>query len=103
MIKELKRKVKYLTLKTKKGTFRVKFEWDSRDKVYLVTVPSLPGAITFGSTLNEAKKMAQEVIELHCECMVEEGHIIVDDNKKLVNSKGSIVKSIPSGVVPKFS
>ena len=103
MTKVFKRKIKYLTLKTKEGTFRVKFEWNSRDGAYLVTVPSLPGAITFGLTLNEAKKMAREGIELHCECMVEEGHIVIDDNKKLVNSKGSIVKSVPSGVVPKFS
>jgi len=103
MVKTSKKKLIYTILKTKEGTFRVKFEWDSRDKAYLVTVPSLPGAVTFGLTLGEAKKMAREVIELHCECMVEEGYIIIDDSKKLVNPKGSTVKSVPSGVVPKFS
>ena len=46
MTKALKRKIKYLTLKTKKGTFRVKFEWDSRDKVYLVTYRYVDVVIT---------------------------------------------------------
>ena len=40
---------------------------------YTVTFPDLHGCITEGDTLKEAKKMAKEAIELHCECLVEDG------------------------------
>ena len=89
-------KITYTNLHTKQGTFKVKFEWDARDRAYLVTIPSLPGAITFGTSLQEAKKMARDVIELHCECLVEEGNLVIDDEKRLVNPKGAMVKSLLS-------
>jgi predicted RNase H-like HicB family nuclease len=91
-------KTTYTLLRTKQGTFKVRFEWDARGRAYLVTVPSLPGAITFGTSLQEAKKMARDVIELHCECLVDEGHLVIDDTKRLVNPKGTIVKSLLSTV-----
>lgn len=90
------RKTKYILIETKQGTFGVKFAWDARDRAYLVTIPNLPGAVTFGTSFSEAKKMAKEVIELHCECLIEEGHLVLDDTKRLVNPKGAIVKSLPS-------
>lgn len=37
---------------------------------YTVTVPSLPGCITFGDTMNEAIQMAREAIELYIESLV---------------------------------
>jgi predicted RNase H-like HicB family nuclease len=40
---------------------------------FTVTVPSLPGCVTFGKNLNEAKRMAQEVIELYLEDMAADG------------------------------
>ncbi|MBI4215635.1 MAG: type II toxin-antitoxin system HicB family antitoxin [Parcubacteria group bacterium] len=53
------------------------------DKVYLVRVPNLPGVITFGRSLIEAKKMAREAIELHCECEIDEGKIVIDDRRRV--------------------
>lgn len=88
------RKTIYAPLQTKQGVFKVKLEWDARDRAYLVTIPSLPGAVTFGTSLQEAKKMAREVIELHCECLVDEGHLVIDDEKRLVNPKGTLIKSL---------
>lgn len=38
-----------------------------------MTVPSLPGCITYGKTLGQAKRMAQEAIELYLEDMTAEG------------------------------
>lgn len=38
---------------------------------YTVTVPSLPGCVTYGETIEEAKKMAKEAIELYIESMKE--------------------------------
>ena len=87
-------KATYALLETKQGTFKVKLEWDAGDRAYLVTVPSLPGVVTFGTSLKDAKKMAKEAIELHCECLVDEGHLVIDDTKRLVNPKGAIVKSL---------
>jgi antitoxin HicB len=40
---------------------------------YTVTVPSLPGCVTFGETLDEAKKMAEEAIMLYVESLVAHG------------------------------
>lgn len=36
---------------------------------YTVTVPSLPGCITYGDTIEEAIKMAKEAIELYIESL----------------------------------
>ncbi|OHA02401.1 MAG: hypothetical protein A3J58_01590 [Candidatus Sungbacteria bacterium RIFCSPHIGHO2_02_FULL_52_23] len=40
---------------------------------FTVTVPSLPGCVTFGKNLNEAKQMAQEAIELYLEDLAADG------------------------------
>ena len=52
----------------KKQTFTLVFESDPQGG-YTVTVPALPGCITYGSTMQEAKKMAREAIELYLEDM----------------------------------
>jgi len=36
---------------------------------YTVTVPSLPGCITFGDTIENARDMAKEAIELYLESL----------------------------------
>ena len=40
---------------------------------YGVVVPDLPGCITAGRTIDEARDMAREAIELHLEGLVEQG------------------------------
>lgn len=40
---------------------------------FTVLVPSLPGCITYGRNIQEAKKMAEEAIILYLEDMVEKG------------------------------
>ncbi len=40
---------------------------------YMVVVPSLPGVITYGKTLREARKMAKEAIECHLEGYLKDG------------------------------
>ncbi len=42
-------------------------QWDDEDKIYVVSVPELPGARTHGKTYEEAIKNALEVIELWLE------------------------------------
>jgi antitoxin HicB len=46
---------------------------------YTVNVPALPGCITYGETLEEAKVNAQEAIELYVESLKEHGEDIPTD------------------------
>ncbi|MDB5114998.1 MAG: hypothetical protein JWQ79_490 [Mucilaginibacter sp.] len=46
---------------------------------YTVNVPALPGCITYGETLEEAKINAQEAIELYVESLKEHGEDIPSD------------------------
>jgi len=46
---------------------------------YTVTVPSLPGCVTYGETLDEAKRMAKEAIELYIQTLKELGEEIQTD------------------------
>lgn len=43
---------------------------------YTVTVPVLPGCVTFGKTLNEAIDMARDAIEIYIENLVATGEDI---------------------------
>ncbi|HEY4613181.1 MAG TPA: type II toxin-antitoxin system HicB family antitoxin [Bacteroidota bacterium] len=42
---------------------------------YTVIVPALPGCVSFGETVDEARRMAKEAIELHIEGLLEKGWI----------------------------
>lgn len=46
---------------------------------YTVTVPALPGCITEGDTLEEAKAMAKEAIEGYLESLLKDGEPIPED------------------------
>lgn len=50
---------------------------------YTVLVPSLPGCVTYGATLEEAEHMAQDAIEGCIAVLQEEGEEIVDDTQTL--------------------
>jgi predicted RNase H-like HicB family nuclease len=51
-------------------TFNAFIEWDPETKLYVGTVPGLPGAHTQAATLDELRPRLQEVIEL---CLEEMG------------------------------
>jgi antitoxin HicB len=50
---------------------------------YTVTVPSLPGCITYGETIEESIDMAKEAIELYIESLKEHGEPIPDETTTL--------------------
>jgi len=50
---------------------------------YTVIIPSLPGCITYGDTIEEAIKMAKEAIELYIESLKEQGEEIPTDKETL--------------------
>ncbi len=43
------------------------------DSDYGVSFPDFPGCVTAGSTLEEARKMAQEALTAHIQLMIEDG------------------------------
>ena len=47
---------------------------------YTLMVPSLPGCVTYGETIEEAIDMAKEAIELFIESLKEHGEIIPTEN-----------------------
>lgn len=53
------------------------------DGGYTAIVPILPGCITYGETVDEALKMAQEAAELYVEELLSRGDIVPDDSNTL--------------------
>lgn len=43
--------------------YSMNIQWDPKDKIYIVTVPELPGCMTHGYTYEEAVKQGQDAIE----------------------------------------
>jgi predicted RNase H-like HicB family nuclease len=50
---------------------------------YTVMVPSLPGCITYGDTVDESMKMAEDAIRAYIASMKKHGEEVVDDSKTL--------------------
>lgn len=50
---------------------------------YTVTVPTLPGCITYGEDVDHAISMAKEAIELYVEELKDRGEPIPDDSNTL--------------------
>ena len=48
---------------------------------YTVLVPSLPGCVSYGATIEEATKNAAEAIELHLENLTAHNEPIPEDNQ----------------------
>jgi antitoxin HicB len=50
---------------------------------FTVTVPSLPGCVTFGSDLEEAMKMAKDAVRAYLESLKKHSEPIPDDSDTL--------------------
>jgi len=66
-------------MKTKKASFRIILRPEPEGG-YTVMVPSLPGCITYGEDIQEAKKMAQDAIKAYIASMKKHGEVLVDDS-----------------------
>lgn len=60
---------------------------------FTVTVPTLPGCVTYGRDLYEAKKMAKEAITLYIESLQKHKEKIPSEDNHLI---GSIDLELPS-------
>jgi predicted RNase H-like HicB family nuclease len=47
---------------------------------YTVSVPALPGCVTFGSTLEEARDMARDAVEAYLASLQRHGEPLPDDS-----------------------
>ncbi|MBU6320945.1 type II toxin-antitoxin system HicB family antitoxin [Patescibacteria group bacterium] len=68
-----------------KQTFQLVFESDPQGG-YTVTVPALPGCVTYGADMNEARAMAREAIELYLEDMEAAGEKAPEADTTLLGS-----------------
>lgn len=59
------------TIKSKEYQFTTLYE-PVEEGGYQVIVPSLPGLITYGRSLKEAKKMARDAIKCHLQGLIKE-------------------------------
>lgn len=84
------KKSKFIKIETRFGNFECLFESNAPVKGYTVTVPKLKGIVTFGNDLEEAKKMAKEAIELHCECLLQGGLAEIKIFNRPILAKGKI-------------
>ena len=50
---------------------------------FTAIVPSLPGCVTFGSDLQEAKKMAKDAIKAYLESLKKHSEPVLDDSDTL--------------------
>ena len=54
---------------------------DTEEGGYTVTVPTLPGCITQGETVDEAIAMAKDAIRLHIESLIAEGQSVPQEDE----------------------
>jgi len=69
----------------KKQTFNLAFEPDPQGG-FTVTAPALPGCVTYGATLEEARRMAREAIELYVEDLVADGEKVPESDNTLLGT-----------------
>lgn len=60
-------------------SYRVVLEWDQESKVWVVSVPALPGCFTQGASEEEAMERAKDAIECHLAGLKADGLPIPQD------------------------
>lgn len=69
--------------KRKEKIYQYEAIFDPNEAGYTVTVPKLPGLVTEGSNLREAREMAQDAIKCYLEALLKD---------KVDESKGGVIK-----------
>jgi antitoxin HicB len=78
-LEKLSRKPGAIAHKAESYEFTVLFEPAQDESGYIVTCPALPGVATEGETLDEAREMAKDAIQLYLESLREDGVSIPHD------------------------
>ena len=83
--------------------FTVFFEKEPGTKnTYNVSVPALPGCLTFGESLPEAEYNIQEAMELYLASLLDEGEKVPSDKRATIK-KGVIMKEMVAAVKQEVS
>ena len=69
-------------MNTGKASFRIIMR-PEKEGGYTVLVPSLPGCITYGKTIEEARLMAEDAIKAYLESVTKHGESFQDDTNTL--------------------
>ena len=75
-------------------TVILKPEKENKNLYYNVSVPALPEIATFGESINEARFMAQDALELVVLSRLKDGESIHSDKKPKNIPKGAIVDEV---------
>ncbi|HBI23853.1 MAG: hypothetical protein A2Y48_06045 [Nitrospirae bacterium RIFCSPLOW2_12_42_9] len=67
----------------KKFAYPAIIKYDRGDKIYTVEFPDLPGCVTFGETLGEAKEKAREALSGYLASIFDRGFKIPAPSKKI--------------------
>jgi predicted RNase H-like HicB family nuclease len=54
------------------------------DGGFVVTCPALPGLVTWGATIDEARDMARDAMEGYVEVLIEDGETVPDSDAREV-------------------
>jgi len=81
-------------MKIYKFTVVFSLEKEEKDTYYNVTVPALPEIATFGNSLEEARFMVQDALELVVLSRLENGEEISANKKPKKTAKGAIVEDV---------
>jgi len=66
--------------------FKVVLTQDKEDKVYVATVPAIPGCSTFGNTKEEALAMAEDAIKVTLEGLEATGQPLPEGNIEILRT-----------------
>lgn len=64
-------------------TYTIVIDPEPDGSAYNVSVPALPGVLTFGATIEEAIERAKEAVALHIECLLEDGEPVPEETEHL--------------------
>ncbi|MBI1849149.1 MAG: type II toxin-antitoxin system HicB family antitoxin [Planctomycetes bacterium] len=81
---------------SKQYSYTVLFE-PAEEGGYIVTCPALPGVVTEGDTLEEARAMAKDAIRCYLESLAKDGEPIPKDKElKLDPVKEKVTVAVPA-------
>lgn len=66
--------------------FPVVLVWDAEENVWNVSVPTIPGCFTWGTTIEEALTNAEEAIDVNLEDMRDRGEDLPDSPRLMMGT-----------------
>jgi predicted RNase H-like HicB family nuclease len=74
--------------------YHAAYYWHEDTRWYMVKVLDFPGVITQGRTLNAARRMVQDALQLMAECLLEDGEPLPRPNPRARDKKANLVEPI---------